>query len=41
MTRRFICARCEEDSGEDEAPSYCPHCGWDGHSYNDNLLETT
>lgn len=29
----FICHNCEEDTGEDEAPSYCPHCGWDGFGF--------
>jgi Zn finger protein HypA/HybF involved in hydrogenase expression len=39
--RRFICARCDEDADEDEQPSYCPHCGWDGLNYNDLPPEVT
>jgi len=30
---QFICARCEEPADEDEAPAYCPHCGWTGTGY--------
>lgn len=30
---QFICAACDEPADEDEAPSYCPHCGWDGSTY--------
>lgn len=42
---QFICARCEEPADEDEAPSYCPHCGFDGlnnaHETPELLLEVT
>lgn len=32
---QFICAKCELPADEDEEPSYCPHCGWDGLSFNE------
>ena len=30
---QFICSACNEPADEDEAPAYCPHCGWDGICY--------
>jgi rubrerythrin len=38
---QFICALCEEPADEDEAPSYCPSCGWDGLNYNSLPQEVT
>jgi rubrerythrin len=36
---QFICRSCGEPADEDEAPSHCPFCGWDGFGYaTDNSL---